>query len=174
MARNVEIKAFAPNFAEIMSKAESLAADEPKIIEQTDVFFKTDRGRLKLRFLSPTHGELIFYERADQVGPKMSVYSMYPTGNPIDLRAVLSATYGEHVTVEKVRTLYLIGRTRLHLDNVRHLGQFVELEVVLEGGRAPEEGVAEAHRLMDKLGIRQENLIDVAYADLLLSKQVNS
>jgi len=70
MARNVEIKAFAPNFTEVMNKAKSLTADEPKTIEQTDVFFKTDRGRLKLRFLSPTRGELIYYERADQAGPK--------------------------------------------------------------------------------------------------------
>ncbi|WP_160113690.1 hypothetical protein [Phyllobacterium salinisoli] len=45
---------------------------------------------------------------------------------------------------------------------------------MLEDGKAPEEGIAEAHRLMDKLGIRQENLIDVAYADLLKSKQANS
>jgi adenylate cyclase class IV len=173
MARNVEIKAFAPNFTELMNKAKSLKADEPETIEQTDVFFKTDRGRLKLRFLSPTRGELIFYERADQAGPKMSVYSIYVTGNPLDLRAVLSATYGEDVTVEKVRTLFLIGKTRVHLDDVRHLGQFVELEVVLENGQAAEEGIAEVHRLMDKLGIRQENLIDGAYADLLRASRQN-
>jgi predicted adenylyl cyclase CyaB len=102
------------------------------------------------------------------------VYSIYLTGNPLDLRAVLSATYGEDVTVEKVRTLFLIGKTRVHLDDVRHLGQFVELEVVLEDGQAAEEGIAEAHRLMDKLGIRQENLIDGAYADLLRSKPAES
>lgn len=174
MARNVEIKAFAPNFTELMNKAKSLTTVEPEAIEQTDVFFKTDRGRLKLRFLSPTRGELIFYERADQAGPKMSVYSIYLTGHPLDLRAVLSASYGEDVTVEKVRTLFVIGKTRVHLDEVRHLGQFVELEVVLENGQAAEEGIAEAHRLMDKLGIRQENLIDGAYADLLRSKQGES
>ena len=103
----------------------------------------------------------------------MSVYSIYVTGNPLDLRAVLSATYGEDVTVEKVRTLFLIGKTRVHLDDVRHLGQFVELEVVLENGQAAEEGIAEAHRLMDKLGIRQENLIDGAYADLLRASRQN-
>lgn len=167
MARNIEIKAFAPNFTEVMSRAISLAADEPKTVEQTDVFFRTDRGRLKLRFLSPTSGELIFYERTDQAGPKMSVYSIYTTGNPFELRSVLSATYGEDITVEKVRMVYLIGKTRVHLDEVRHLGQFVELEVVLEDGEDTDQGIAEAHRLMDKLGIRQESLIEGAYADLL-------
>jgi adenylate cyclase len=174
MARNVEIKAFAPNFDEVSSKAKSLSAAAPEIIEQVDVFFRTARGRLKLRFLSPTRGELIFYQRADQAGPKTSVYSIYSTSNPADLRAVLSATYGEDLTVEKVRTLYQIGRTRVHLDSVKHLGQFVELEVVLEDGEAAETGIAEAHRLMDDLGIQQEALIDEAYADLLRSKQAKS
>jgi len=174
MARNVEIKAFAPNFAEVSSKAKSLSAAAPEIIEQVDVFFRTARGRLKLRFVSPTRGELIFYQRADQAGPKTSVYSIYSTSNPADLRAVLSATYGEDVTVEKVRTLYQIGRTRVHLDSVKHLGQFVELEVVLEDGEAAETGIAEAHRLMDDLGIRQESLIEGAYADLLRRKQSRS
>ena len=174
MARNVEIKAFAPNFAEVSSKAKSLSAAAPEIIEQVDAFFRTARGRLKLRFVSPTRGELIFYQRADQAGPKTSVYSIYSTSNPADLRAVLSATYGEDVTVEKVRTLYQIGRTRVHLDSVKHLGQFVELEVVLEDGEAAETGIAEAQRLMDDLGIRQESLIEGAYADLLRRKQSRS
>jgi len=170
MARNIEIKAFAPNFSEVMDRVESLAGSAPKVIEQTDVFFKTDRGRLKLRFLSGTQGELIFYERPDQAGPKTSVYSVYSTSNPADLRAVLSATYGEDVTVEKVRSLYLIGRTRVHLDQVKHLGQFVELEVVLEDGEAAEQGIAEADLLMGNLGIPTSNLIEGAYADLLRSK----
>jgi adenylate cyclase class IV len=174
MARNVEIKAFAPDLAEVTRKVRSLAAAAPETIEQADVFFKTPRGRLKLRFLSPMRGQLIFYERADQAGPKTSVYSIYWTSDPTGLRAVLSATYGEEVTVEKVRMLFHIGRTRVHLDSVKHLGEFVELEVVLEDGEAAETGVAEAHRLMEDLGIAQESLIEGAYADLLRSKQSRS
>jgi adenylate cyclase class IV len=174
MARNVEIKALAPNFAEVTSKAKSLSAAAPQTIEQADVFFRTARGRLKLRFLSPARGELIFYERADQAGPKTSVYSIYATSSPTELRAVLSATYGEEITVEKVRMLFQIGRTRVHLDRVKHLGQFVELEVVLEDGEAAETGIAEAHRLMEDLGIARESLIEGAYADLLRSRQAKS
>ena len=173
MARNIEIKSFAPDFADVMRKAASLAATEPATIEQSDVFFKTDRGRLKLRLLSRTRGELIFYERTDRPGPKMSDYSVYATENPLALRAVLSAAYGEDVTVEKIRTLFLVGRARIHLDQVRHLGQFVELEVVLDDGQPVDEGIAEAHRMMDDLGIRQENLIEGAYADLLRGKQAH-
>lgn len=75
------------------------------------------------------------------------------------------------MTVEKTRILFLIGRTRVHLDDVKALGHFVELEVVLKEDEAPETAVAEAHRLMDQLGIRQEDLIAQAYADLLREKR---
>lgn len=171
MARNVEIKAFAPDFMAVSNKAHALSSVAPETIAQTDVFFRTDRGRLKLRFLSPARGELIFYERVDQAGPKMSTYSRYSSDRPAELRDVLAATYGEDVTVEKTRILLRIGRTRVHLDDVRSLGYFVELEVVLEDDETPETAVAEAHRLMDQLGIRHADLIEQAYADLLRDKQ---
>jgi adenylate cyclase class IV len=53
------------------------------------------------------------------------------------------------------------------LDEVEGLGQFMELEVVLEGGEPTEIGVKEAKRLMDDLGVSTAELIDYAYVDLL-------
>jgi adenylate cyclase class IV len=47
------------------------------------------------------------------------------------------------------------------------LGQFMELEVVLRDGQSEAEGQAIAEDLMDRLGIRKEDLIDGAYMDLL-------
>ena len=55
----------------------------------------------------------------------------------------------------------------MHLDRVRGLGDFMELEVVLADGDAVEGGVREAHDLMARLGIAQEALVRGAYHDLL-------
>ena len=69
--------------------------------------------------------------------------------------------------MRKVRTLFLVGRTRVHLDRVEGLGDFLELEVVLADDEPAETGVAEAHALMEALGVERARLIDGAYVDLL-------
>jgi hypothetical protein len=57
--------------------------------------------------------------------------------------------------------------TRMHLDDVESLGQFMELEVVLRDGQSDDEGQAIAEELMTRLGVRKEDLLEGAYMDLL-------
>ncbi len=61
----------------------------------------------------------------------------------------------------------MAGRTRIHLDAVDGLGEFVELEVVLADGETAEAGREEARRLMGALEIAPESLVSGAYVDLL-------
>ena len=167
MPRNVEIKARLDNFSAVAAKAAALADHGPIAIAQDDTFFRCDNGRLKLRVLSETQGELIFYRRTDRQGPKESFYVRSPTASPASLREALTLAHGEIGRVVKDRTLYLVGRTRVHLDQVQGLGEFLELEVVLEDGEPLEAGVREAHRLMADLGIAPSQLVGGAYVDLL-------
>jgi len=167
MARNVEIKARVRDYQHTVQRARELASSEPVIIPQEDVFFPCPSGRLKLRILGPEHGELIFYQRPDHEGPKTSHYSLAPTSDPTGLRHVLAAAYGEKAVVRKTRHLFLVGRTRIHLDRVEGLGDFLELEVVLAEEDSIEGGEAEAHRLMEPLGVLSEDLVPDAYVDLL-------
>jgi predicted adenylyl cyclase CyaB len=115
------------------------------------------------------HGtpELIFYRRSDQQGPKESFYVRTPTAAPDSLREALSLAYGQTGRVRKQRTLFLAGRTRIHLDIVEGLGQFLELEVVLRENELTEAGVREAEELMQRLGVDPTQLLDRAYVDLL-------
>ena len=167
MPRNIEIKARVESVEALAPKVAAIATEGPVEITQDDTFFRCESGRLKLRAFSAAEGELIFYRRANQQGPKESFYIRTPTPSPESLREALRLAYGEVGRVVKRRTLYLLGRTRVHLDRVEQLGQFLELEVVLEENEPSEVGVREAHSLMARLGIEPSQLIETAYVDLL-------
>lgn len=90
-----------------------------------------------------------------------------PTDSPASLRAVLTQAHGQAGRVVKQRTLYLVGRTRVHLDRVQGLGNFMALEVVLADVALPQTGVDEAQALMARLGISAQSLVQGAYHDPL-------
>jgi adenylate cyclase class IV len=167
MARNIEIKARIASVEALAPKAAALATEGPRQIAQDDTFFRCDAGRLKLRAFSDDDGELIFYRRADAAGPKESFYLRSPTSAPHVLRESLALAYGPAGRVRKQRTLYLAGRTRIHLDRVAGLGDFLELEVVLTEGEPADAGVREAQALMGALGVEPSQLVEGAYVDLL-------
>ena len=171
MARNIEIKARIPSVQFLEPGVAAIAGQGPVEIAQDDTFFRCEAGRLKLRTFSPDNGELIFYRRSDQQGPKESFYLRSTTSTPDILRESLSLAYGQVGRVRKQRTLYQVGRTRVHLDRVEGLGHFLELEVVLADGESAEAGVDEAHELMRKLDIDPSQLIDCAYVDLLAQQE---
>ncbi|MDF2412316.1 class IV adenylate cyclase [Aeromonas sp. 1HA1] len=167
MPRNIEIKAKIERIDTLFPKAAAIANQGPIEIAQDDTFFRCESGRLKLRTLSPSAGQLIFYRRANQQGPKESFYHVTPTSEPDSLRETLSLACGQIGRVRKTRTLFLAGRTRIHLDLVEGLGHFLELEVVLEDDELLEAGIQEAHDIMTHLGVEPSQLIEGAYMDLL-------
>jgi adenylate cyclase class IV len=169
MASNVEIKARVADLDAIRQDVLTRTAHRGEVIDQRDTFFKVSRGRLKLREFGDGSGELIFYERPDQMGPKHSQYWRAPAGDPQSLSATLAAAFGIRGVVEKRRLLFLVGQTRVHLDDVRDLGTFVELEVVLGEGQPVAEGQRIARALMTELRIGAESLEPRAYIDLLES-----
>jgi predicted adenylyl cyclase CyaB len=172
MARNIEIKARIASVESLLPRVVGLADEGPTEIRQDDTFFRCQAGRLKLRDFVDGTGELIFYRRADLAGPKESFYVRSVTSDPEALRECLSLAYGQAGRVVKQRILFMVGRTRVHLDRVARLGDFLELEVVLAENESPEAGSAEAHELMNKLGIEPAHLIEQAYVDLLSEENI--
>ena len=153
MARNVEIKARITDLEALVTRVAMIADREPTEIIQDDTFFNCAQGRLKLRNFPDGKGELIFYERADESGPKESFYLISKTSEPDNLREILQRAYGTSGRVKKQRMLYFFGRTRIHVDLVENLGSFLELEVVLEEQENVEVGYAEAKSLLSELGV---------------------
>lgn len=167
MARNIEIKARCRDRAALISRAEAIAGMPVAELAQDDTFFHCSQGRLKLRVINDASAELIAYDRPDQTGPSLSSYERMDIGDVAALRRVLERSLGPWVRIVKTRWLYMAGRTRIHIDRVAELGDFVELEVVLNEHETPADGQREAERLMAELGIGAVDLCRDAYADML-------
>jgi predicted adenylyl cyclase CyaB len=170
MARNIEIKARVADLPALAVRTAAIADSGPVEIAQDDTFFRCGNGRLKLRVFGSGQGELIFYRRPDADGPKLSSYILSPTDAPDTLREALTLANGQEGRVVKHRTLFMVGRTRVHLDRVQGLGDYMELEVVLADDESAEDGVREAHALMDRLQIAADCLVQGAYHDLLRAR----
>jgi len=168
MARNVEIKARVGDLAATRRLVEGAADGPPVSLAQTDTFFRVGRGRLKLREPSGAEAELIYYERPNQASPRESRFERIAVPDAPALRTLLASALGVCGQVTKRRLAYRVGRTRIHLDHVDGLGDFLELEVELEPDEPVAAGAEEARRLMTRFGIREDALVAEAYVDLLI------
>jgi adenylate cyclase class IV len=167
VARNVEIKARIASVDAVRPRARRLADGEPEVIAQDDTFFRVPHGRLKLREFADRSAELIQYERPDTAGARLSDYERVAVPDAAALRALLQRALGVIGRVRKQRLLLLAGQTRIHLDRVDQLGDFIELEVVLREEQSVADGVAIADALMQELGLARAERIAGAYLDLL-------
>ncbi|KAF7283271.1 uncharacterized protein LOC143190505 [Rhynchophorus ferrugineus] len=168
--RNVEIKAKINDIQLLLLRVKELFGTTETLIKQHDTFYNVTKGRLKLRrLLDVGDGELIFYDRPDVEGPKLSSYKKADIkSNEVSvLNDVLIEALGAKNDVKKLRHLFLVGQTRVHIDEVENLGNFLELEVCLKPEQTLEDGEVIANDIMNKLGIKKEDLIQGAYADLL-------
>ncbi|MDA8130350.1 MAG: class IV adenylate cyclase [Elusimicrobia bacterium] len=165
MPVNVEIKARATDWAEQVRRGLALA-DRTERLFQDDTFFNCANGRLKLRRERGAGARLIFYRRAGLKGPKTSDYVLLPVRDGASALKRLTRALGAVKRVLKKRLVCHAGRTRIHFDEVRGLGRFIELEVVLRQGESAAAGRREAARLMRALGIRRADLLAGAYADM--------
>ena len=169
MPRNIEIKARIANVDALLPRAQALAGGAPPaLIEQDDQFFRVPpgRGRLKLRRFADGSAELIHYQRPDGTAARASDYVRVAVPDADALAAALGRALGAAGRVVKRRWLLLAGQTRIHLDRVQGLGDFLELEVVLQGGQSDAQGRAIAERWMQDLGLAAAPRLAGAYVDL--------
>ncbi|XP_026468992.1 uncharacterized protein LOC113372869 [Ctenocephalides felis] len=173
MDRNIEIKAKLPNKTEVISKLKSITSTQGELIPQHDIFYKVPNGRLKLRIFPDETSTLVHYNRPDISGPKLSEYTKFNIEGQNckqqteALKAILSSSLGLIGEVKKTRLLFLIGQTRVHIDAVEGLGDFVELEVVLNETQSVKDGEGIADEIMLQLGIKESDLLTHAYFDMI-------
>ena len=165
--KNIEIKTPLAGRAQTEEKLLSIGANLEWTRKQVDTFFNAPSGWLKLREVEGRPCELISYRRSvEDSGPRESDYDILRLEAAHELSSVLEHSLGILGIVEKQRALWLYRNTRVHLDRVKGLGDFLELETVLAGIDAG-EGTAESEEVIGLLELNKELFISVPYLELL-------
>lgn len=170
MHLNIEIKARCKQQATIREILKEKGADFRGKDHQIDTYFQVPNGRLKLR-QGNIEVNLIQYHRDNQPGPKASHVHLYQPANSNDLRAALTEALGIKIIVDKQREIYFIDNVKFHLDTVKQLGTFVEIEAIDFDGTIGEQKLLEqCNYYLELFAISSADLIENSYSDLLLAQ----
>lgn len=165
---NIEIKAHTENTDDIVKWLKKNNADYKGVDHQTDTYFQVAEGRLKLR-KGNIENALIFYKRKDQAGPKQSTVFLEPLQPDNIMKEILSASLGILVEVQKERQIWFVENVKIHLDKVKSLGHFVEIEAIdVEGNIGREKLSEQCQRMMAAFNIQEKDLIENSYSDMLM------
>ena len=183
MATNLEFKARCQSLENLYPKLTELKAKYRETVHQIDTYFCMLRGkdaltpedckpRLKLRETDDEVGEgwLIYYERPNQHESRYSQYHLSRTDDPSTLKTLLTAALGIETIVKKQREIWMFKNTRIHLDAVADLGQYIELETVFQG-QTEAEAIAEHQHVKNILHLDTADPVAVSYSDLIMEKK---
>lgn len=167
---NIEIKAKHKNPDRVREILKSHNADFKGIDHQIDTYFRVKDGRLKLRE-GNIENFLIFYSRSNQAGPKQSDVTLYKTTPDSSLKTALTQALGVLVVVDKKREIYFIDNVKFHIDEVKDLGSFVEIEAIdKEPSIGKDALLQQCNDYIKILEIEDENLLSESYSDMLIKK----
>jgi predicted adenylyl cyclase CyaB len=164
----IEIKAHCPNPQTIRDILRSRNAAFRGTDRQTDTYFKVAHGRLKLRE-GQIENSLVYYERENQAGPKQSEVILLPSTPGSALKEILIRSLEVLVVVEKQREIYFIDNVKFHIDTVKGLGSFVEIEAIDADGTLGKDKLrAQCQSFLELLRIVEDDLVAISYSDLIL------
>ncbi|MDE0013434.1 MAG: class IV adenylate cyclase [Candidatus Poribacteria bacterium] len=179
MATNLEFKARCQSFDSFYPRLTDLNAMHRETVYQTDTYFyvvagehraisETCEPRLKLREIDEmTEAWLIYYERPNHDASRYSQYQLCKITEPSTLKELLTAALGIKTIVRKQREFWMFNNTRIHLDRVVDLGQFIELETVFQG-QTETEAKEEHQHVKTTLHLETTNPVAVSYSDLVM------
>ncbi len=161
--KNHEIKVRLTEVKAVIALIKLSGADYKGVLRQTDYYLGKAKRKVKVRVINGKKFQLIVYARVERSGRKESTYTIKNL-TPAEKTVLL----GKNVIccVKKTRKLWTYKNTRIHLDRVNGLGDFLELETVVQG-KAVKKGIKEFNEVIKLLGINPSDSIAASYVDLL-------
>jgi len=163
--RNLEIKTEYRNHKNLERLLNEIGAKFVESMHQIDTYFSIPIGRLKLREIDNERAELIYYQRGEKSNKRWSDYYLYSCVNPKELKSFLNKIFPIKIVVNKKRVLYQYCNAKIHIDEVKKLGNFMEIEIEVKRGKNQAENLMK--ELLDYLKIPQRHFIKKSYSDLL-------
>jgi adenylate cyclase, class 2 len=164
---NIEFKARCDDHEPYRKKLEVMNAYFKGKDHQKDTFFNVVHGRLKLRE-GTLENYLIYYERRDEIGPKSSNVELFRTKPASNIKNILERALGELRVVEKDREIYFVDNVKVHLDDVKNLGKFIEVEAIdLDGTLGEETLRLQCDKFLRMFKIKEQDLVENSYSDML-------
>lgn len=165
MPVNLELKVKVASHLKLKKLLSKIRAVRGGTLNQKDIYYKTNGGLLKLR-VENGNESLIYYEREEKKSNRWSNYN-YITFKDNGSRKFFDKIFKREIIVQKKRVLFYYDNTRVHLDTVKSLGKFLELETLVVNGKADAkkrfDKIVKLLELDDSEGIRK------SYMDLLIS-----
>lgn len=170
----VEIKARCPDLTRVRAVLRSRQAIFKGLDRQIDTYFCVPSGRLKLRE-GRIENALIHYERADLKNSKRCDSILYKDPELRKLKKIFAAACGVLTVVDKKREIYFIKNVKFHLDRVKKLGTFIEIEVFgCANSTNPAKLKRQCRFYQGLLGISKKDLLAHSYSDQLLAYEKNN
>lgn len=170
--KNLEIKVEVENLDDIKNHLESGTYRDT--LEQVDTYFLLGETKIKIRE-EKMASELIIYFRKIKKGSRESRYYRIPLTphSFFVVKSALSFILGVKVKIVKKRDLYVYKNTRIHIDTVNDLGNFVELETVCKNPYGNKEYHDEHEEIKQKLSLGAYKAIAGSYSGLLWQKRLS-
>jgi predicted adenylyl cyclase CyaB len=166
---NFEFKARLHDESHVRATLKRLRARFLGVDHQIDTYFRVPSGHLKVRE-GRIENALIFYKRSNAARTRRSTIDMLLLPRRNSMRSILSRTLGVLVVVDKRREIYFVGNVKIHLDRVRGLGKFVEVEAITRSGDVRKVR-AQARKFQKLFAIPSADIVPLSYSDMILQKR---
>lgn len=167
MPTNLELKISVASHQKLKEILREINAEYKGLLNQKDVYYSVPDGLLKLRIENGDES-LIFYNRNEKALNRWSDYNLIKFRDSGGEK-FFSNVFRVEVVVQKKRELFIYDNTRIHIDTVKSLGRFLELETLVINSKT--DARKRFKKIVELLDINESNQIRKSYRNLLIESK---